>query len=96
MNLARRIAPVAVRMPTGCAPCWRRLRAHPFSLGDLTALRAVVWRKSGPGYRQIAAAAAQPAAAGVMVETVVLTVREDSNNAWSWRKIAKELRDAAR
>ena len=45
---------------------------------------------------QIAAAAAQAAAAGVMVETVVLTVREDSNNAWGGRKIAKVLRDAAR
>ena len=41
----------------------------------------MVWQKSGPGYRQIAAAAALPAAAGAMVETAVLTVREDSNNA---------------
>jgi hypothetical protein len=31
-----------------------------------------------------------------MVEPVVLTVREDSNNGWGGRKIAKKLRDAAR
>jgi len=41
----------------------------------------MVRQKSGPGYRRIAAAAAQPTAAGAMVETAVLTVREDSNNA---------------
>ena len=56
--------------------------------------RAVVWRKSGPGYRRIAAAAAQPAAAGAMVETAVLTVREDGDNAWGGRKIAKVLQAA--
>src|SRR6516162_5759490 len=52
VNLARRIATVEGRFAYGRATVLAKLRVHPFSLGDLTALRA----EERPGYRQITAA----------------------------------------
>ena len=94
MNLARRITTVESRLPTAARPCWRTPSASS-ALGDLTALRAPrSGGRAGRATGKSRSAAAQPTAAGAMVETAVLTVREDGDNAWGGRKIAKVLQAA--